>query len=73
MTHDEFMEFACPDIERQVDAHILAEPDLQDRLLLMRHRQLIVGKLVDLTAIVDLQRRVAELEDRQPLRLVAAQ
>lgn len=72
MTHEEFMGFARADIEHQVDAHILAEPDLQDRLLLMRHRQLIVGKLVDLTAIVDLQRRVAELEDRPPLRLVAA-
>jgi hypothetical protein len=70
MTVDEFMTEIRPELAHQVDTMILAQAELQDRLLLMRHRDRIIDKLTDLTAIANLRYRLAQAEERQRPHLV---
>jgi hypothetical protein len=49
---------ARTEIERQVDAMILHDPELHARLVLMRHREMIVQRLVNQTKIVNLEHRL---------------
>jgi hypothetical protein len=70
---DEFMNtVAIPEIEYAIDQQILAEPDLQDRLLLMRHRKLLIDKAVDRCRIANLEHRLREAVERLRPRLVEA-
>jgi hypothetical protein len=64
---DDLREYARAEIERDVDETILREPDLQDRLMLMRNRARIVDKLLDLTIIANLQ---YQLKQRRRIQLV---
>jgi hypothetical protein len=59
-----------PVLEHQVDTMILAQAELEDRLMLMRHRDRIIDKLADLTAIANLRHRLAQAEERQRPQLV---
>jgi hypothetical protein len=69
LTHDEFMEYAAGEIERQVDDAILAQTDKCVQRTMVQHRELIVSKMMDTTALIDLRRRLAEAEERR-LRVV---
>ena len=67
---DEFLEAIRPEVERNVDEQILAEPDPEGRRLMMKCRSMIVGKMLDLIRIENLKRRLAETEARLRPRLV---
>jgi hypothetical protein len=74
MTYDravnEFVELIRPEVERGVDEQILACDDPVGRRLLMRHRGLIVDKMLDAIRIANLERRLAEAEARLKPRLL---
>jgi hypothetical protein len=70
LTMDEIMDLIEPEFERQVDAMILQQPDIEARMMMMRHRGRILDKMRDVTRIANLQARVGELEDRLRPRLV---
>ena len=70
MTVNEFVEAIRPELEHQVDQMILQEPDLQDRLLLMRHRDKIVRAYATQVRIANLEHRLAEADARLRPRLV---
>jgi hypothetical protein len=74
MTYDrtvnEFVELIKPEVERDVFEQIKACDDPAARRLLMRHRSLIVGKMLDAIKIANLERRLAEAEERLRPRLV---
>jgi hypothetical protein len=59
-----------PCFEREVDEQILAEPKLEDRLLLMQHRERIIRAHAEAMRRRSLERHVAELERRLRPRLV---
>jgi hypothetical protein len=69
-TVDEFVEAIRPEVERDVYEQIMACDDPVGRRLLMRHRSLIVGKMLDAIRIANLERRLAEAEARLKPRLV---
>src|SRR5687768_14121943 len=69
LTVDEFVEAVRPTVERDVDEQIMACDDPVGRRLLMRHRGLIVGKMLDAIRIANLERRLAEAEARLKPRL----
>jgi hypothetical protein len=64
---EDLRELARVEIERDVDQTILREPDLADRLMLMRNRHRIIDKLLDLTIIANLQ---YQLKQRRRIQLV---
>jgi hypothetical protein len=70
MDLDEFREYVVGEVERCVDEQILREPDLNDRMLLMRNRGRIIDKMIDATMIANLKVRVTNLERRLHPRLV---
>ena len=70
LTLDEFMIAIRPTVEADVYEQILACDDPVGRRLLMRHRSLIVGKMLDAIRIANLERRLAEAEARLKPRLV---
>ena len=70
LTLDEFMVAIRPTIEADVDARIAAEADPQGRRMLLQHRSVIVGKMLDDIKIRNLERRLAEAEARLRPRLV---
>ena len=67
---DDLRDYARAEIERDVDQVIMREPDLQDRLMLMRNRHRIIDKLLDVCIIKNLQYQSQQAEERQRLRLV---
>jgi hypothetical protein len=67
---DEFIEEIKPLLEEEVDAMILAEPELENRLVLMRHRQQIVRTYVEAVRRRNLEYRLAQAEERLKPRLV---
>jgi hypothetical protein len=74
MTYDrtvnEFAELIKPEVERDVFEQIKACDDPAARRLLMRHRGLIVGKMLDAIKIQNLELRLAEAEAKLKPRLV---
>jgi hypothetical protein len=70
MTVDEFMVEIGPELAQQVDTMILAQAELQDRLLLMRHRERILREYTRATELANLRYRLAQAEERQRPHLV---
>jgi hypothetical protein len=69
LTIDEFLEAVRPELEYQVDQMICAQP-LPDRLVLMRHREQILERVIIVNKIANLEHRLAEAEARLRPRLV---
>jgi hypothetical protein len=70
LTLDEFMEAIRPEIERDVDEQIAAEPDHEFRQVLVKYRSVLISKALDATRIANLERKLAETEARLKPRLV---
>jgi hypothetical protein len=64
LTVAEFMEQIRPEIERQVDELIEAQPDPHLRQAMIRQRQEIIERIVDKTEIANLRHRLAEAKAR---------
>ena len=69
---DEFLQAIRPELEYQVDQMICAQP-LADRLVLMRHREQILERVITMNRIRNLEYRLAEAEARLRPRLVHEQ
>jgi hypothetical protein len=67
---EQFLQTIRPWLEQEVDARILVEPELKDRLVLMRHREQIIRTYVEATRRRCLEARVAKLEQRLRPRIV---
>jgi hypothetical protein len=67
---DEYMREIRPYLEQQVDAQILAVPELEDRLTLMRYREQILRKYAEVIHRRNLEHRLAEAEARLRPHLV---
>ena len=59
-----------PEVERNVYEQIMACDDPAGRRMLMRHRGLILSKMLDAIKIANLEHRLAEAEARLRPRLV---
>jgi hypothetical protein len=70
LTVDEFMVEIGPELAHQVDAMILAQAELQDRLYLMRHRSQILREYTRVTELRNLRYRLAQAEERLRPHLV---
>jgi FKBP-type peptidyl-prolyl cis-trans isomerase (trigger factor) len=70
LTLDEFMEAIRPEIERQIDEQIAAEPDHELRQALRKYRSILISKTLDETRIANLERKLTEAEARLKPRLV---
>jgi hypothetical protein len=58
-----------PELEREVDEMILAQP-AHERPLLMKHRETLIRELARTTEIANLRHRLAQAEERLKPRLV---
>jgi len=69
LTVDEFVELIRPEVEAGIDAWIADHPP-EDRHILMRVRERMIDKALDLNKLANLQYRLAEAEARLRPRLV---
>jgi hypothetical protein len=70
LTLDAFMIAIKPEVERQIDERIAAEPDHDLRQALRKYRSVLVSKTLDETRIANLERKLSEAEARLKPRLV---
>jgi hypothetical protein len=70
LTLDQFMVAIRPEIERQIDEQIAAEPDHDLRQALRKYRSILISKTLDETRIANLERKLSEAEERLKPRLV---
>jgi hypothetical protein len=65
MSVDEFIEtIVRPEVERDIDAQIEAEPDAAVRALLRRHRGMLVSRTLDVNRIANLKHQLDAAEER---------
>jgi hypothetical protein len=69
LTLDQFLEAIRPELERQVDEMVLAQP-LPERMLLMARREQILREYTAAVRIAKLEHHNRELEARLRPRLV---
>ena len=69
LTVDEFMDQIRPELERQIDEMILAQP-ASERPLLIRHRETLIREYARTTEVANLRHRLREAEERLRPKLV---